>query len=311
MKRPIVLLLLAGTAHADVPRDAPTEIEVDRADAPAGRTEFGFDGGGPLPGGWGATIAAGWIERPFVATLADGTTTVPVRRRETVILGGALALGDSVAVDARWTFAHQIGDRLRGTGDEAELDRAVPGDFRIGARARVYNAPSIAVFLRADLGLATGDQGDFAGEAGTSLAWRLIGRARLPAGIVVAATAGLRLRGTEVLVADQIVGNEVLGGAGIAIPLPPVRPLWCVREQVKLTGEIVGVLGDDIGMGRGPSPAEMRFGIVTQPRPRWTFGMRVGSGLGDALGSPRFRGSIEISYGGSWTLIEPARSDEE
>src|SRR4051812_4787440 len=52
------------TAHADLPRDTPAAIEVDRDPAPAGRVGFGFDGGEPVDA-WGASIAAGWIEAPI------------------------------------------------------------------------------------------------------------------------------------------------------------------------------------------------------------------------------------------------------
>lgn len=310
--RQLLLLLVASPASADVPKDAPTEHDVDRADAPAGRTEFGFDGGVPVEG-WGATLSTGWLERPITARLADGSRVEPVSRRETITIGGALALGDSVVIDARWSAAHQIGDRLRGTGDDRRLDRRVPNDLRIGARLRVYQSDPVAALFRADIALPTGDQGDFAGDAGTSVAWRLIGRATLPGGIVAAATVGLRLRGTEVQLGDKVVlGNEGLGALGIAIPIPPLHPLWCVREQVKLTGELVGIVGDDVGAaGRGPSPVEARFGLVTQPLPSLTFGFRIGTGLNDDIGAPKLRATVELTYRGSFKLIEATRPDDD
>ncbi|MBA2542538.1 MAG: hypothetical protein H0V17_23045 [Deltaproteobacteria bacterium] len=299
------LVAAPSFAGADTPRDAPTEIEVDRADAPAGRTELGFDGGAPVDG-WGVTLSGGWLEGPVVFGLPDGTTSEPVRRRETAMFGGALALGESVVVDGRWSFAHQIGDRLRGTGDERALDERVPGDLRFGVRLRVMARTGGGVFVRGDLALPTGDHGDFAGDAGASLAWRLIGRANLPHRIVFAASAGLRLRGQEILVADRLVGNEALVAAGIAIPLPPLRPLWCV-DQVKLTVDASAAIGDKVGAGRGPSPAEVRFGVVTQPRPAWTFGVRVGTGITDEIGSPALRATIEVTYRGDWKLLAISR----
>lgn len=307
----VVLPLIAGSAsaRADLPVDRPTAIEVDRADAPAGRTELGFDGGAPVDG-WGVTLAGSWLESPIFFGLPDGTTSQPVRRRQTGVIGGALALGTSAVVDARWTAARQLGDRLRGTGFDRPLDRFVIGDLRIGARIRVMAKPHVSVFVRGDLALPTGDASDFAGDAGYSIAWRLIGRATLAHGIVIAATAGLRLRGTEVLVADRLVGNESLAAAGIAVPLPALRPLWC-RDQVTLTAEVSGVLGDDVGSGRGPSPVEVRFGVVSTPRPAWTIGARVGRGITDEIGSPDLRATIELTYRGSWKLLEVAPADAE
>ncbi|MBS1117867.1 MAG: hypothetical protein H6Q90_95 [Deltaproteobacteria bacterium] len=294
--RVAVATILVGTvtASADPPREAPTEIELDRAEPSAGRTELGFDGGAPIEG-WGVTVAAGWLEHPLALPGSAGGL-LPVRRRETGSLGGALALGTSVVVDARLAFAHQVGDRLRGQGDPRPLDRWVPGDLRIGTRLRVAGSAARAVFVRGDLTLPTGDELDFSGDPSWSLAWRLIGRATLPHGIVVAATAGIRFRGEEVIVADRLVGNEVLAATGFAVPIPPIRPLWCVADQVKLTAEISGVLGDDVGMGRGPSPAEVRLGVVTRPLPSVTLGVRAGAGLSDQIGAPRARVTLELTY---------------
>jgi hypothetical protein len=310
MTRIAIAVLACGvaTAHADTPLDEPSQIEVDRSETPVGRTEFGFDGGAPVEG-WGATFGAGWLERPITFRAPDDTTTQPVRRRETLSIGGALALGTAVVVDGRFAIGHQIGDRLSALGDGAALERYVLGDLRIGARARVAGSDD-AVFLRADLTLPSGNEQQFSGEPSWSVAWRLIGRATLPQGIVVAANAGIRFRGREVLVGDRLVGNEFIGAAGVAVPIPPIRPLWCVADQVKLTAELTGVLGDDVGTGRGPSPVEARAGLVTRPLPSVTIGVRVGAGLADQIGAPQFRATIEVTYQGAWKLIPPAEPDD-
>ena len=284
-----------GPARADTPRQRPTAIEVDRDAAPPGRTELGFDGGAPVAG-WGATVGAGWLERPLTFTTADGTT-LPVRRRETLALGGALALGEAVVFDARLAAAHQVGDRLRPAEPRA-LDRFVFGDLRIGARLRVTGGARRAMFVRGELTLPTGDDGDFAGEARYSLAWQLAGRLVLWRGITVAAAAGIRLRGAEVAVGDRLAGDELTGALGVAVPIPPVRPLWCDAEQVKLTAEAAAVLGDDVGAGRGPSPAEARLGLVTRPRPGVALGVRLARGLTDEIGAPRARLSLELTFHG-------------
>jgi len=313
MTRALIIVLASGgasTASADVPRDAPTEIEIDRGDAPAGRTEFGFDGGAPVTG-WGVTIAGSWLESPISFGLPDGAVSEPVRRRQTAVLGGALALGESVVLDARFGASHQIGDRLRGTGAERPLDRYVPGDLRIGARLRVLAKPRFGVFVRGDLTLPTGDQKDFAGDAGTSLAWRLIGRATFGP-LTFAASIGLRLRGQEVLVGDRLVGNESLASAGLALALPAVRPLWCA-DQMLLTADASAILGDDVGVAkRGPAPVELRAGVIIRPRPAWTIGVRVGRGVTDEIGAPTLRATIELTYQGRWKLLEaaPATDDE-
>lgn len=296
-----VLAAAAGVARADTPRDTPSAIEVDRDEAPPGRSELGFDGGAPVDG-WGATLGAGWLEQPLVLGTAGGGETRPVRRRETLALGGAVALGRSVVVDARVAAAHQVGDRLRPLEARA-LDRFVPGDLRLGVRVRATGGARGAVFVRGDLTLPTGDDGDFAGEASWSLAWRLIGRLALPGGIAVAASAGLRLRGAEVVIGDRLVGDELAFALGVVVPVPPVRPLWCDAEQVKLAAEAVGVLGDDVGTGRGPSPVEARLGLVTRPRPWLEIGLRLARGLSDEIGAPRARVTLELTYRGTGAVI--------
>ncbi len=285
---------LGRPARADAPVQRPTAIEIDRDAAPPGRTELGFDGGAPVAG-WGATLGVGWLERPLTFTTVDGTT-LPVRRRQTLALGGALALGEAVVLDARLAAAHQIGDRLRPAEPRA-LDKYVLGDLRLGARLRVTGGERRAMFVRGELTLPTGDDGDFAGEARWTLAWQLAGRLVLPRGITVAAAAGIRLRGAEVAIGDRLAGDELTGALGVAVPIPPLSPLWCEAEQVKLTAEVVGVLGDDVGGGRGPSPAEARLGLVTRPRPGVTIGVRIARGLTDEIGAPRARVTLELTYG--------------
>lgn len=309
--RNLVALLLLGpssVAFADTPLATPAAIEVDREAPPPGRAEFGFDGGAPVEG-WTVGIGAGYLARP-IALRSDVGESIPVRRRETFSLGAAIGLGDTVVLDARMAMAHQVGDRLVALGDDRALDRWVPGDLRIGGRIRVVRTGPADALVRADLTVPTGDDGDLAGEASWALDWNLIGRFRLPAGIVVAAAGGIRLRGAEVMIADKLVGDELHGSLGVAIPIPPIHPLWCVRDQVKLTAEAVGIIGDQVGDARGPSPAEARLGIVTWPLETLSIGIRVGAGLGDEIGAPAWRGMLELTYHGADRLIPPAAAED-
>jgi hypothetical protein len=283
----VALLAMTAVAHADPP---PEAVDVDRLASPPGRPELGFDGGAPV-GEWAASVQAGYLDRPLTLSAA-GATLVPVEHRETLVVGGASELGNSVVFDAALPVSHQIGTRFTGLGDDRALGREVLGDLRFGARLRVNGH----VFARVDVTAPTGDEFEFAGAPGYTVAWTLIGRATLPADIVLAANAGIRLRGTEVTIADSVVGNELFGAAGIVVPLPPIRPLWCARDQVALTAEIAGVLGDEVHGKAGPSPVEARLGLVTHPRGGFQVGVRVGAGLDDELGAPRFRATVELAW---------------
>ena len=288
---------LAGVARADTVVMRPEAIEVDRDVPPPGRVEFGFDGGAPV-GAWALGAQVGYVDTPLV--LRDGALAVtPVRHRETLALGGALSIGPDVVVDARVPLAHQVGERVQQLGDDSPLDRWVIGDITIGARLRVAGDDARAVFLRGQLYLPTGDDFQFAGDARWSGSWLLIGRATVAPGVVVAATGGIRIRAAEVQVGDRLVGDELVLGGGVAAAIPPIAGLWCVPEQLRATGEVVGVVGDRVGGQRGPSPVEARIGIVGAPRPDLAIGVRAGIGLDDQVGAPRFRAMLELAWHGA------------
>jgi hypothetical protein len=123
----------------------------------------------------------------------------------------------------------------------------------------------------------------------------MIGRATLRSGVVIAATAGIRLDGAEVAVADRLIGDTLFAAVGGAVPLPR-GPLGGLAEPVKLTGEVLGSLGDDVGKLSGPSPLEVRLGGIVQPLPGLAIGIHAGIGLDDQIGAPRFRAVLEVAF---------------
>jgi hypothetical protein len=301
----LALIALHAAARAETPRTTPAAIEVDRDPAPAGRAGFGFDGGEPVDA-WGVSLAAGWVDRPIrlaAGALGDGAAaSQPVRRRETVALGAAIALGDRIVLDARLRGAHQVGDRLIAAGDPAHLARFVLEDLRLGGRIRVAGDDQRAAFLRAELTLPIGDDDQFAGDATWTAAWSLIGRARLPFDITVAATAGIRLHGAEVIVGNRLVGDELFAAAGVAVPLP-IDPLNSLTGPVQATAELIGSYGDHVGTRAGPDPLEARVGGLVQPLPALTIGVHAGIGLDEQIGAPAFRAILELA----WTPRVPHR----
>jgi hypothetical protein len=296
------LSFAAGVAHADEPVDRPGAFEVDRETPPPGQAELGFDGGAPV-GPWAASVGLGYLDRPFRLRTSQ-VEIFPIEHRQTVALGGALSLGPSVVLDARLPLAHQVGDRMRGLGSDRPLDRWVIGDLALGLRIRVGALVSGSgrqrahLFVRGALTLGTGDDRDYAGEARFTAAWNIIGRFTLPHGVTLAATAGVRFRGAEVIVADRLLGDELTGGIGATYALPAVRGVWCAANEVRLTAEVVGVLGNSVTETRGPSPVEARVGMISRIRPWLAVAGRVGTGLDDHIGAPRFRGMLELVYSG-------------
>jgi hypothetical protein len=296
MKALVAVVALAGTARAD-----SASIEVDREDAPAGRVELGFDGGAPLAG-WGVSLGLGYVDHP-IALDNNGVISRPIEHRETAVLGGAVALGQAIVLDVRLPMSHQVGDRLIGLGEPEALDRWVLGDLRIAGRARFAGSATDAVFLRAALTLPTGNGSAFAGDPRYSLSIGLVGRTTLPYGILIAGTAGIRLRGAEAMLGDRLVGDELDAAAGVSLPLPPIAHLWCTADQLRLALEAVSVLGDEIDHQRGPSPVEARAGLVAKIIPALTIGARFGVGLDDQIGAPRWRVMIELAWQGEGNLM--------
>ena len=285
---------LAPAARAQTPLTRPEATDVDRDSTPPGQAELGFDGGAPI-GNWALGTELGLLEHP-IRFHTVGIKTYPVLRRESVAFGGAVALGDSVIVDARMPLAHQVGQRLQYLGDQRSLDAWVPEDLTLGARVHVMTRGPVAVFVRGEITLPTGDDYDFAGAPNWSAAWMGIARVTLPADIVVAASGGIRLRGREVIVADQLVGDELMWAVGGTIGIPPLLPLWCKPEQLKASLEVVGIAGDRVNHMTGPSPIEGRIGVVGRIRPEYGIAVRAGTHLDDDVGAPAFRLSIDLVY---------------
>jgi hypothetical protein len=115
--------------------------------------------------------------------------------------------------------------------------------------------------------------------------------------VVIAANAGIRLHGAEVVIGNRLIGDELFAAAGVAVPLPvgPLRGL----EDVRLTGELSGALGDRVRGLSGPSPAEARIGALVKVLPALTVGAHLGVGLDDQIGAPQFRAVLELA----WTPI--------
>jgi hypothetical protein len=220
----------------------------------------------------------------------------PIEQRETLALGGAYAVTPQLVVDARMPFSHQTGDRYVGLGDDRELDHWVAHDLGIGGRLRLASRDLFSIFVRANLTFGTGNDYQFAGESRYTVAWSLIGRFTPVDRLVIAGSAGVRFRGEEVIVADRLLGDELFAAVGASFQLPAIRGLYCDANEVRLTAELHGVLGNDVGDYEGSSPTEARVGVVSRIRPWVSVGVRVGKGIGDQIGSPRFRAMLEVAF---------------
>ncbi len=303
------LVALCGVASADDPLDRPEAFDVDRLQTPPGQAEFSFDGGGRIGRpdssevsrmalgitGWAASAQLGFLDRPMRLHTVR-VKIFPIEQRETLALGGAVAIGPSFIVAARLAASHQSGDRLVGLGDDERLDPWVMHDLSIGARLRLAHRDPLSVFVRGQMTFGTGNDYQFAGESRYTASWMLIGRLTPAPPLVIAFTGGVRFRGEEVIVADRLLGDELFGAIGASYKLPAIRGLYCDANDVRVTAELHGVLGNDVGHFEGASPAEARVGIVSRISPGLATAVRVGKGIDDHIGAPRVRAMVELVY---------------
>ncbi|MEZ4404323.1 MAG: hypothetical protein R3B06_30160 [Kofleriaceae bacterium] len=297
----------AGAAHAQVAVASKPAFSVERfTPAPGSALWVGLEEADvPRAGRWVVTGSTWLATRPIVLrSLATGATaTTPVAARWGHELAIARGLGARYLVGLAVPTALQWGDRLRGIGlSEQPLQRAVFGDVRLHARARIVGAPGalgLAVGVAAALTLPTGDDGDFAGEVGPVLAWSLRAGYRTDR-LALAGGVGLRLRTDEVVLLSPARphGNELVAQLGAAARVAPVGRLLGSADRVWAVGELEAALGDDVGRGaRGPSPAEVRLGLRVDLAHCWSMAIAAGGGITPAeVGSPGLRVVAQLTF---------------
>jgi len=301
------LALSAGVARAQAAVGDQPAFSVERfTPAPGGAIFVGVEEPDvPAAGRWVVTSSTWLASRPIVLrSLVTGeAVTTPVALRWGQEVAVARGVGSRFLLGVALPSAVQWGDRLAGIGlSERALDRFVLGDVRLHARARLTGAPGapgLAAAIAGAITLPTGDDGDFAGEAGWVLGWGLrVGyRSR---DLVLAGGAGMRVRTQEVVLLSPARphGNELTGSAGVAVRAGPLGRQLGGDDRAWLFAEVEGVLGDSPGTGRrGPSPAEARIGARLDVAHCWSVGLAGGAGFtSDELGSPGYRFLAQVTF---------------
>ena len=246
------------------------------------------------PESWHVAVLGTLMSRPIVLRPLQGgdETSVPVRLRlgyEVAVARGItrrLQLGAALPV-----VAAQDGDRLQGIDlSEKSLAPVALGDIRVHAKLRLQDdvRARLGYGLAMHLRLPTGDDDNFAGEAGAIVAWSLLADYAGPHWRV-AANLGLRLRTTEVVLLSpaRAHSNELL--ATIAGEYRhPTYPLGLLVEFSKVRGD-----------GGGPSPGEARLGVAAYVLPRATLKVATSRGTTPGeVGSPAWRVLTVFEYQG-------------
>ena len=293
-----VVCILAGPtkARAQVSNIATPAIGLDRFWLEPGPGGFlaGTDASVLEPGSMHGALMASLMSRPIVLTQLQGgeEASVPVRLRlgyELAVARGItrrLQLGLAVPV-----IAAQDGDRLQGIDlSEKSLDPVAMGDVRLHAKFRLQEQPDakLGYGLVMNLRLPTGNENHFAGEAGLVVGWSLLADYRWR-NLRMAANLGLRLRTKEVILLSpaRAHANELLATVAAEYRLPTV-PVGAVLEYAKVRGD-----------GRGPSPAELRAGLIAYVLPRATLKVATARGTTPGeVGSPAWRVMMVFAYEG-------------
>ena len=310
MKAALVVAALAASATAAAAQIAPASkpaFSVERfTPVPGSALWIGVeDADVPAAGRWVVTGSTWIASRPIVlrALSTGAEASEPVRLRWGQEVAIARGLGARYLVGLAVPAALQWGDRLAGIGlSEASLQRAVLGDLRLHGRARIVGAPGetgLAAAVAAALTLPTGDDGDFAGEAGAVLAWGLRAGYRT-ADVAITGGAGLRLRTEEVVLLSPARphGNELTASLGVAARLAPLGRQFGAGDRAWVLAEVEAALGDDAGKGaRGPSPAEARLGVRADVAHCWSVAVAGGGGFTRAeVGSPGYRLIAQLTF---------------
>jgi hypothetical protein len=293
----VVLLAFRGRASAQVPTipNRPA-FDVDRLAPAIGAGGFVVveDGDVLAPRALVVHGALGLLGEPLVVrdVMSGATLTTPVAVRVGLDMGVAFGLTEDLQVGLALPLAlYQGGDRLRGLdlpGGERDLAPATQGDVRLSGKWRLV-APARglgrALAVALILTLPTGNDDQFAGEAGFVVEPRLCGSYRRE-GFAVAVNLGLRFRTQEVrfLAPDTTLGNELGFGIGASAQVPGLTGLDGVVE-------IAGARGD-----HGVSPAEARLGARLALGSRVTALALAGVGLGDDVGVPAWRFGVDVRF---------------
>jgi OmpA-OmpF porin, OOP family len=309
----LLVVFLPAIAFAQDPTvSRSTAFDVDRLTPPPGPGAFfqveDGDVAPHLATSFGAMTTV--LHQPLVVySVADTmhvdkgeTLSRPVETRVALELMAAIGLYGRYQVGLVLPLVlFQDGDRLRGLDlpameENQPLATTTQGDLRLHGKIRLVEPPfgyGLGVATDVVLTLPTGDDEQFAGEAGPVIEARLIGSWRTRR-FAAAANLGPRLRTEEVQFLDPTLvhGNEIGWGRAGSVLLPGGQARWTA------VAELTGAWGVDAGDGtESPDPSEVRGGVRYDVMPGWSVGAALGGGLGERdVGSPAWRFVADVRF---------------
>ena len=220
-------------------------------------------------------------------------------------LGVALGLFDRLVVAARLPVVLYMGGPAGLGGPPMLRDPAASGpgvgDLALALRYVLVGAErdTFALALRTEatipLAEAVASNQDLAGEAGATFTPSLAGELRF-APVRITANLGARFRQAAIYRALRVT-NELTWALAVSVDVVP--------DVLEVMIEAYGVTPFDRFATASVSPVEAILGLRVRPLAPLFVGLAGGAGIGDAYGSPEFRGVFSIG----WADVEGAAAD--
>jgi hypothetical protein len=248
---------------------------------------------------WNVGVWASYANRLLEIQSADGhAVAVPVQHQLSLDYVAGLGLGDRLALGVVLpTVAYQTGDDVRPyLLDARALPSTVLGDLAFTAKATLIPSGQLGGFALAALArlsLPTGNNASYISESAATGELRVLAELGLVA-VTARATAGMRVRGAEQTYTNADFGHELPWGAELSV-LPQALG-WDSQGRWRWNIEAHGTVALTPSFAaRVESPAALgvsaRYAIAD-------FGLTAGAELplSDAIGAPRVRGVLALSY---------------
>jgi len=293
-----VLILLAGLTSSVSTASAQLGVDINRARPASGIDSFVTLDTTRTPGHLRYSVSASfdYSRRPLVLKRESGDIDL-IRDRYALDLGFEVGLGSRLAVGADVPFILRQSVARGDLTGLAPLESGGFGDPRLRARLRVLGDTTAAngelpdgpgLALAVDVSLPVGTERAFSGEGAVTVNAAVLGDFHL-LGLAIGGRLGWKQRSRERLIAGVRFREQLEFGLGARVPIPWIRNLDA-RAELRVATD-----------GRAPFSSEATTAIETD----LTFGMRrgdllltsgVGFGLTEAVGSPRVRALLALTW---------------
>ncbi len=291
--------LLADAAQPAAQELPPVNIQQFRL-APGPADYLTIYGTGLTPHlNWTAGFFVNFADAPLRQPGASSIDTEVVDFQLTGDIIGTIGLWDraELGIAAPVTFLQSSDDLtpVAGNAFTGDLTSLALGDLRLSPKFEILNLlDGFGLSAITVLYLPTGDSEAFNGDGNFSAEGRLAGDMMVYKGIRAGANLGFRFRPEGREIREAFVGNEVLWGAGVVIPLFTET----MDAMFEINGAIPAGSGSRDEVSSEAVPAEAMIAVRYAIDERWTLTVGGGLRISDGYGSPNSR--VFVGIGNQW-----------